>query len=171
MAQRLDISERKRAEKALREMQAMLADTEEIARIGSWQYDVTTGKSAWSAEVFRIYERNFSAGAPSIEEFLQYLPPEEAERLIPIFERALREGVGYECVMRIRTESRQRKNGSKSIGKPLKDHQGKVIKVYGSVMDITAQKEAEAEKGKVLRTAFAGAEDGIAGCFSKWCGA
>lgn len=142
-----DISERKRAEKALKEMQAMLADTEAIAHIGSWQYDVLTGQSTWSAEVFRIYERNFAKGAPTLEEFFQLLPQDELERLRPIFTRALQDGTSYEYIGRIYTETGKEK-WVKVIGKPLKDNAGKVIKVYGSIMDVTAQRQAELEKEK-----------------------
>ncbi len=140
-----DITERKARDKALRDMQQMLAETEKLAHIGSWQYDVITGKITWSEEVFRIYERDFSKGEPTLEEFFKLVPANELQRLEPVFTRAIQEGIDYEEEVRVHTETGKEK-WVKIIGKPRKDDQGKVIQIYGSTMDITAQKQAELEK-------------------------
>ncbi|MFN3386435.1 MAG: PAS domain S-box protein [Candidatus Thermochlorobacter sp.] len=140
-----DITERKAQETALRDMQHMLAETEQLAHIGSWQYDVITGKITWSEEVFHIYERDFSKGEPTLEEFFKLVPAAELKRLETVFTRAIQEGIGYEEEVRIYTETGKEK-WVKVIGKPRKDDQGKVIQIYGSTMDITAQKQAELER-------------------------
>ena len=51
----LDITERKRAEEALKESEAILAEAQRLAHVGSWDWDVVTGEVRWSDEVFRIY--------------------------------------------------------------------------------------------------------------------
>ena len=49
-----DITERKMAEKVLRERQKQLAESQRIAHIGSWEHNLTTGEVVWSDELFRI---------------------------------------------------------------------------------------------------------------------
>ncbi len=50
-----DITESQRAEEALRESEDRLRKAQEVAKIGSWEYDISTGKVWGSEEAFRIY--------------------------------------------------------------------------------------------------------------------
>jgi diguanylate cyclase (GGDEF)-like protein/PAS domain S-box-containing protein len=59
-----DISERKRAEEALRRSQERLAEAQQIAGVGSWHLDVETGDVEWSPELERL------------------VPPEDRERVV-----------------------------------------------------------------------------------------
>ena len=49
-----DITERRRAEVALRETQELLLSTERLAHMGSWEWDLRTNAVHWSPETFRI---------------------------------------------------------------------------------------------------------------------
>ena len=51
-----DITDRKRADRALRAHQAFLHRTSEVAGIGGWEYDLRTGEHIWSEQVRRILE-------------------------------------------------------------------------------------------------------------------
>jgi PAS domain S-box-containing protein len=51
----LDITGRRRAEEALRESRAHLNDVQRLAHIGSWTWDIATGKLQWSEEHYRIF--------------------------------------------------------------------------------------------------------------------
>src|ERR1041385_6204603 len=50
----VDITERKVAEQKLRASQAMMAKAQEIAKIGSWEWDLVTNRIRWSDEMLRI---------------------------------------------------------------------------------------------------------------------
>ena len=50
-----DITERKKAEEALKMSEADLNRAQSIAKVGSWSFDVNSGAVNWSAEMYRIY--------------------------------------------------------------------------------------------------------------------
>jgi len=51
-----DVTERKRAEMALRTSQALLARTGRVAGVGGWELDLTTGTLQWTEETRRIHD-------------------------------------------------------------------------------------------------------------------
>src|SRR5262245_17122618 len=46
-----DITERKRAERILKDSEARLKEAQQIARLGSWVWDLKSGKFEWSEEM------------------------------------------------------------------------------------------------------------------------
>ena len=59
-----DITERRRAEAELAHVKRLLERTEEISKIGGWEYDLATGKNTWTEEVCRIFGLDPTSGAP-----------------------------------------------------------------------------------------------------------
>ena len=50
-----DITRRKEAERKLQESEAMLARAQQMAHVGHWDRDLSTGKVRWSDETYRIF--------------------------------------------------------------------------------------------------------------------
>ena len=75
----LDISERKRAEEALRESEQRLIEAQHVAHIGSWEWDIETGEVTWSPELYAIYGLDSEAFVPTIESFAAYIHPADRE--------------------------------------------------------------------------------------------
>lgn len=50
-----DITEHMRAADVLREQERLLADSQAVAHVGSWMFDLASGKLTWSEETFRLY--------------------------------------------------------------------------------------------------------------------
>jgi PAS domain S-box-containing protein len=122
--------------------EARLAEAQKVAHMGSWQLDMLTQEVAWSQEMFRIYgleERNV---APPNEEALQLLHPDdrilitEAFRLIPETKQPFT--IEYR-IMRSNGEIRY----VQGKGQPIWDENQQVVGTFGTVMDITDQKQAE----------------------------
>ena len=130
------------ADQRLRHSQAMLARTEGIAHIGSWEREVDTGAVTWSDELYRIVQRDPADGAPSLEEQAGIYPPEDMARLRQAVAAALAEGLPYELELHA-----VRPDGEVRIclarGFPERDAAGRVARVFGSLQDLTEQRQAE----------------------------
>src|SRR6266480_6610649 len=71
-----DITERKRAEEALRSSEASLVRSQQIARLGSWEWDIPANEVTWSDELHRLYGSTPDEFEASYEGFLERVHPE-----------------------------------------------------------------------------------------------
>ncbi|HWR73667.1 MAG TPA: PAS domain S-box protein, partial [Nitrospirota bacterium] len=146
-----DITERKRAEEALKRSRDLLAKAEEIARLGSWEWDIATNRLEWSDEVYRLYGIAKGKDAPSYDVVLNTLHPDFRERFTMDIESALMRGQpldGEYCL--VRPDGTLRFTRSK--GEVVRDNAGKPVRMVGIVQDITDQKQAELMVRNVLET-------------------
>ena len=138
-----DITERKRAEQALREQRTLLAEAQNLAGLGCWEWDPASGRVSWSDELYRIYGVERERFTPSFEGYLERVHPDDREQARSTVARALTEGRGFifdERVVRPGGEVRY----LRSRGEVLRDDQGRSLKVLGACLDITEQKNSEA---------------------------
>ncbi len=146
----LDITNRKASEEALHRNQTMLARTESIAHVGSWEWDVATDTVTWSNEMFRIFQRNPADGAPSFAEHPKLYDPEDMERLGKAVEDAVNTGKPYKielCAVRKDGATRIcRARGHAEMGPG-----GKATRMFGSLQDITDLKRAEQDYKMLFR--------------------
>ncbi|AUB42733.1 DNA-binding response regulator, NarL/FixJ family, containings REC and HTH domains [Nostoc flagelliforme CCNUN1] len=139
-----DISERKQAEEKLQQSEAQLATTQQIAHVGSWEWNLETKKRCWSIETFRIFGLNPTQSEPTQAEFLQMLHPEDRELFQTNLEQALAQKTPFNIEYRI-----VRPNGSvrylEGKAEIAYNPQGNAVKLFGSILDITQRKETELE--------------------------
>lgn len=152
----IDITRLKLAEKALRESEAMLARSQQIAHVGSWVLDLTIDQLIWSEETYRIFGINSHDFVLSFAAFLETVHPDDRNALEAMYLSSFRENqAGYEIEHRIiRQDNREvRYVLEKCFHERNKD--GEVVRSVGIVQDITGRKLAEEE----LRRAIAIAEE------------
>jgi PAS domain S-box-containing protein len=136
-------TERKQTEDALRREKIMLARTENIANIGSWEWDIATDTVTWSDELFRIFQRDPKEGAPSFAEHPTLYLPDDMARLQKAVEAAVADGTPYELELRaIRKDGETRVCMARGIAE--KALSGRVVRLFGSLQDITQRKQADA---------------------------
>jgi PAS domain S-box-containing protein len=137
-----DITERKRAELALRRGEQRLRNAQALGRIGSWLCDLATGAIEWSDETFALYERSRALGPPTPDEEAGFYAPEEAARLRALAVEAVAEGKDVECDLTARLPSRRTAFFHTTIH-PVHDAAGKVTQLEGTVQDVTARRQSE----------------------------
>jgi PAS domain S-box-containing protein len=145
--------ERQQAEAALRCQQEMLARTEGIAHVGSWEWEVAPDRVTWSEEMFRIFQRDPQAGAPSFAEHAPLYHPDDWPRLERAVAAAVADGTPYELELRaVRTDGHTR--WCVARGRAERGASGHTSRLFGSLQDITERHLANAAL-KVLATSFA----------------
>ena len=72
-------SELEKAYNSLKESEEGLAEAQKMAHIGNWDWDIATDKAYWSDEMYRIFGRNPQELAPSYNEFLNYVHPDDRD--------------------------------------------------------------------------------------------
>ena len=139
-----DITERKRADEALRRSEAYLAEGQRMTRSGSWAWDVRTGALFWSQEIFRIYGFDPEM-KPTWSTFLERIHPEDrpAMEQRAKMESTQKEWVNSDADFRIVLPDGKIKH-LHTIAHPVLDESGEITEVVGTVMDITEQHEARA---------------------------
>jgi PAS domain S-box-containing protein len=142
-----DITEQKNTERELRLHRQNLEEAQDLARLGSWRLYFPGNEIWWSHGCYKIWERDIEKGPPSLEDFQKTLHPEDQERIAKSVEVVLATGVANVIEYRIITESGLIKHvfvRSKSAYKP----DGSVDYLFGTLIDITELKEAEANLRK-----------------------
>ncbi len=130
-----DISDRQFAETRLLEAQ-------KIARIGSWEHDSATATTTWSQELYRIFELDPTQKPLSTEQLVERFHPEDRSGYLTTVREKAMKGQSFELDLRL-----IRRDGSPIYieirGKPVHDEQGQLLRLFGTVMDITDRKLAE----------------------------
>jgi PAS domain S-box-containing protein len=136
-----DITERKRAEERLRESERLLAEAEQVARFGSWQWDVETGEERWSAETYRLL--GYPPGESITNEtFLSRVHPDDRARVVASIEESVREGTPIQVEYRIvLPDGEVRWMSSQSETRTGESGHGR--RLVGMIKDITRRKRAE----------------------------
>jgi len=134
--------ERKKAEDSLEYSEKLLKQTEQISKIGGWEYDVKTKRITWTDEVYRIYGVNKKTYNPGdVQQNISFYVPQEQRKIEQTFQKALQEGKPYDLEVEFNTGT-GKQGWVRTIGKPT-IKEGKVVKVSGNIMDITERKESE----------------------------
>ena len=139
-----DITERKRAEEALRESEQRLKRAQEIAHLGSWELDLTNDHLSWSDEVYRIFGLQPQEFGASYEAFLDYVHPDDRDAVDAAYSGSLREGRDtYEIEHRVVRRSTGEIRIVHEKCEHIRDASGRIIRSFGMVHDITERKRAE----------------------------
>ena len=138
----VDITERKDVEESLRRKEIELKESQRLAGVGGWQWDLDTDTVVWSEELYRIAGRDPSLPAVSYQEHSQLYTPESWDRLRAAIETALHTGAPYELVLEmVRADGTHRWITAR--GEAQHDFSGRIAGLRGTVQDITERKLAE----------------------------
>jgi PAS domain S-box-containing protein len=137
-----DITERKDAERALQEREAQLRETQRIARLGSWQWDVATGALVWDPVLCELYGVTPATAPRDFAGYLALVHPDDRWLARWVCERALTSGEAFAFDHRVLladgTVRHLHGRGSVTAG-----GDGRPARLVGSAQDVSERKEAE----------------------------
>ncbi|MBP2284654.1 PAS domain S-box-containing protein [Flavobacterium sp. CG_23.5] len=147
-----DITEKMLAEQNLVNSNKLLDESQSIAKIGSWKFNLTTKDLMLSKGHYTIFELD---GVPADQLYMAYrsrILPEDLAKLDEFDENVIKTGENYKTDYRILFPDNRIKY-IQEIGQPFKNEKGEIIGLQGSILDITEKALAEqkiAEKAKEI---------------------
>ena len=144
-----DVSERQAVEDTLRKTQALLNKTQELSRVGGWEYDINTKLMSWTEEVYRIHGVTRSYDPNNVEQNIMFYHQDDQNRIAEAFRELTLYGEPYELELQL-----IQFNGEIILVRTLGQAEfkkGVVNRVFGYIMDINEGRKAkEALQKKLL---------------------
>jgi PAS domain S-box-containing protein len=137
------ITERKRAEQALRRSEAYLAEAQRLSHTGTLAFNATA-PVYWSEESYRIWGLDPQQGLPNRETVLQLIHPDDRERVNIETEEALHQKRDFTLEFRIVLADGTVKH-IESTGRPLFTADGELVEMVATHVDVTERKRAQEE--------------------------
>ena len=139
-----------RSEKYLRHSEECLKIAQEIAHVGSWEWNIIDNSEVWSDEQFRIFGYEPGTVTANYDFFLKALHPEDKERVLQAVHESLHNKAPYQIEYRIVRPT----NETRIVyarGTVYRNIQGKPVRMVGTVHDVTDYKRLEAEIQAIAR--------------------
>ncbi len=138
-----DITKRKAAEQGMRDSEERLKLALAAARMGVWEWNVTTNTVIWSSECYDIFGVNSFDG--KIESFTDLVHPKDRDRVWLEIKQAREKGTVYQVEFRIiRPDGNVR--WLADLGQFEYDADGQPLRLVGNTQDITARKKVDRER-------------------------
>ena len=137
----LDIEERKTAEEqrrrnaqALQRSEFYLAEGQRLGHMGSWAFD-PDGFDYWSPELFRMYGLDPAGKPPSVQEYLDFVHPQDRESMADLINGLVAEATPFDATKRIVRPDGQVRY-IRCVGVPAVGSRS-LKKYVGSAIDVT----------------------------------
>ncbi|HMJ48287.1 MAG TPA: PAS domain S-box protein, partial [Ferruginibacter sp.] len=144
-----DITERKLSEEMLRLSEAHLAEAQKLAKMGSWDFDIASGKLTWSQNLYDVFGTDKKTFHETHESFIHHVHEDDRYFVLKTNSQTMESGNPFSIEYNITTKKGENKV-IQEHGYGVKDEKGKVIRLFGTAQDITESKKAEA----ALKEAF-----------------
>jgi PAS domain S-box-containing protein len=130
----IDITARRQVEEALLRRETELSIANELAQLGSWEWDFETNRIIGSRELFRLLGLGDRAGALEFEEWLTIVDRQDVAELREALQQAAAEGREFEHEYRLRGDAGRIIH---SRGRVIADDGGAPKRMIGMAQDVT----------------------------------
>ncbi len=155
--------ETERVNTSLRDSERQRRLAMQASNTGTWSWDIANNQTQWSEETEALFGLEKGQFDGRYETYRQLIHPDDLDYLEKNIEQALKLNKAYFVEHRIiRSNGEQR--WLAGFGEVFRDKTGQPVSMFGTVRDITLQKQAEQEllqQEKKYRSLFEMASDGI----------
>jgi len=144
------LSERGEAERMLARANAGLAEAQELAHIGSWEWDIATDRVTWSDELYRLYGLEPSVEI-DYETYLARIHPDDRERVQDAVRQAQGARRPFSFEHRIQLDD-ERTRWVLGQGRVIVDGNSTPVRMVGTSQDITERKRIDDLRDSILST-------------------
>jgi PAS domain S-box-containing protein len=136
-------SELQRSAQELQRSEFHLAEGQRLGHTGSWALNPSGFFEHWSRELFQMYSLDPQKGAPTLEQYLATIHPQDRDFMAETVKRMCEQGSGCDAKKRI-----IRPDGAvryiRCVGIPVLDN-GVLKRFLGTAMDVTEQEQLTQE--------------------------
>ncbi|MFO1044853.1 MAG: PAS domain S-box protein [Planctomycetaceae bacterium] len=138
-----DVTPRKVIEDQLSAKKELLEQTQELAHLGSFEWNIQSNELTWSDELYRIYGYSPQEIRLTLETFLSHIHPDDVSLVRTTIEQACVAGASFSMEERIvRRDGSIRKLDSRGL--VIRDDSGHPVRIVGACRDITERQRSEA---------------------------
>lgn len=137
-----DITTQKKTEDELRKNEALLAQAEQLVNMGSWEIGASLQTGRCSDNLYRILGFDYRGCEIDLRKFMRHVRPEDAVTVRRDVIAAIMEGKPYEHDLRYISPKGELRN-LHSRGFPLRDAEGRVVRIVGVAEDVTDRVNAK----------------------------
>jgi len=148
-----DIRSRRQAEEALKHSDSALREAQRLAGVGSWKWDFRADTASWSEQIYGIFGLDPSSPPLNFKQIAPHFTPQTWARLSEAARDAAAEGRPYECEAAVVRPDGERR-WVISRGEAVRDDDGNILELRGTLQDITDRKLAELALSNAQATAL-----------------
>jgi PAS domain S-box-containing protein len=130
------------------EAQRGMDESQSLAGLGSWSLVLETGEITWSEQLYRIFGVDRATFVPQMDSLVAMIHPDDVEASTAVRDAAIAAGAEYNNDYRIcRPDGTIREVHGR--GRPVIDAVGTVVRMTGTLQDVTGIKQTAREMARV----------------------
>ncbi|MDZ7806545.1 MAG: PAS domain S-box protein [Gracilimonas sp.] len=140
LAIKQDITEEKEQIEEAERRERLLNNIQEISETGGWEYDLRNDMYFWTDELYNIHEFEKPFKGNLAEESLKCYNKPDRDKIYGLFRKCVEQGIPYDYTARF-TDLKGKEKWVRTKSQAIKNKKGKVVRVIGSVRDVTDEVE------------------------------
>jgi len=145
------LEERGRAETRAAGALSGFNEAQQVAHVGSWDWNMKDNRVSWSDELFRIYGLEPQSVDVTFDSYLERVHPADRELVRETVERASAEGRPFLFDHRVLLPDGNVR-WTQSRGRVVTDGDGNPLRMVGTAQDVTERKQFDTQRDTVLAT-------------------
>ncbi|MBK7964719.1 MAG: PAS domain-containing protein [Bacteroidetes bacterium] len=140
----IDISDQVLAQEEMVRNEIRFREAQSLAKMGSYDWDYKTGEIVFSRGACEIYEWSYDESAALADEFINMIHPDDKDYYLELWNLLPSRKEDFEIEIRV-ISAKGNVKWIKSVNNVIVNEQGDIIRLTGSIIDISSQKLVENE--------------------------